>query len=227
MSIYRVCGKRVCDVVASITLLILLAPLLATLAVLVRVFLGGPILFRQVRSGKNRQPFAIVKFRTMTNATDAFGNLLPDGERLTRLGRFLRATSLDELPELWNVLRGDMSLVGPRPLLRQYDTYYTERELRRFDMLPGITGWAQINGRNELAWDQRLECDVYYAERCSFWLDIKILCLTVVKVLRRDNVHVDANKAEMAMDEERRQRAAAAKTGAEGAGCGCVTGSMT
>jgi lipopolysaccharide/colanic/teichoic acid biosynthesis glycosyltransferase len=160
----------------------------------------------------------------MTNATDAAGNLLSDAERLTRLGRFLRATSLDELPELWNVLRGDMSLVGPRPLLRQYDAYYTERELRRFDMLPGITGWAQINGRNELAWDQRLECDVYYSERCSFWLDIKILCLTVVKVLRRDNVHVDANQAETAMDEERRQRAAGIGDRKES---GCVTGSMT
>ncbi|HZZ78544.1 MAG TPA: sugar transferase [Gemmataceae bacterium] len=208
MSIYRACGKRLFDLVASATLLILFAPLLATLALLVRVFLGAPILFRQVRSGKNRQAFTILKFRTMTNAVDAEGKLLPDGQRLTRLGRFLRATSVDELPELWNVLRGDMSLVGPRPLLRQYDAYYTERELRRFDFLPGITGWAQINGRNELAWDQRLECDVVYVERCSFWFDIKILCFTVVKVLRRDNVHVDADQAETAMDEERRQRAA-------------------
>jgi lipopolysaccharide/colanic/teichoic acid biosynthesis glycosyltransferase len=207
-SMYRRWGKRCFDVIASLLLLVLLAPLLTLLALLVRVFLGGPVLFRQVRSGKNRQAFTIVKFRTMTDARDAAGALLPDGERLTRLGRFLRATSLDELPELWNVLKGDMSLVGPRPLLRQYDAYYSERELRRFDLLPGITGWAQINGRNEVAWDQRLEFDAYYADHHGFWFDMKILCLTVVKVVRRDNVHVDTDRAETAMDEERRQRAA-------------------
>jgi lipopolysaccharide/colanic/teichoic acid biosynthesis glycosyltransferase len=145
----------------------------------------------------------------MTNARAVSGELLSDSERLTRFGRFLRHTSLDELPELWNVLKGEMSLIGPRPLLPRYDPYYTERESLRFDLLPGITGWAQINGRNDLAWQDRLECDVSYADKCCFALDVKILCLTIFKVLRRDNVQVDPGLSVGYMDEERRRTAAA------------------
>ncbi|MBI1831327.1 MAG: sugar transferase [Planctomycetes bacterium] len=209
---YRRYGKRWFDILVSATALLLLAPLLLTLAILVRIFLGAPIIFRQVRSGYLKQAFTILKFRTMTNSCDADGKLLPDSQRLTGFGKFLRATSLDELPELWNVLIGDMSLVGPRPLLPQYETYYTEVESRRFELLPGITGWAQINGRNDLAWDDRLACDVHYEEHCSFAFDLKILFLTVIKVLRRDNVQVDPGLTFGALDEERRQKMAASNT---------------
>ena len=208
---YRRWGKRVFDVLVSATVLIVFAPLLLVLAILVRWLHGAPVLFRQVRSGSHQQAFTILKFRTMTNECDAAGNLLPATQRLTRFGRLLRGTSLDELPELLNVLRGDMTLVGPRPLLPEYDTFYSERENLRFSVPPGITGWAQINGRNDLAWDERLECDAWYAESCSFALDLKILFLTVIKVLRRDNVQVDPGLTFGALDEERRQRAAAQK----------------
>lgn len=180
-----------------------LSPLLVLLAVLVRCLLGGPVLFRQERTGIHKQSFTILKFRTMTNACDANGNLLSDSQRLTRFGNFLRSTSLDELPELWNVVVGDMSLVGPRPLLPRYNSSYTERESKRFELLPGITGWAQINGRNDLAWDDRLECDVHYVEKLSLGLDLKILLLTIVKVLRRDNVEVDPERTFGNLDEER------------------------
>ena len=183
--------------------LLILSPLLVLLAVLVRFLLGGPVLFRQERTGIHKKSFTILKFRTMTNACDANGNLLSDSQRLTRFGNFLRSTSLDELPELWNVVVGDMSLVGPRPLLPRYNSSYTERESRRFELLPGITGWAQINGRNDLAWDDRLECDVHYVERLSMRLDLKILLLTIVKVLRRDNVEVDPERTFGNLDEER------------------------
>jgi lipopolysaccharide/colanic/teichoic acid biosynthesis glycosyltransferase len=217
---YRRFGKRVFDVVVSALALVVLAPVLLVLAVLVRCFLGAPILFRQRRSGRDRRPFTILKFRTMTDERDDTGALLPDTRRLTRFGKFLRLTSLDELPELWNVLRGDMSLVGPRPLLPRYDTYYSEQELRRFKLLPGITGWAQINGRNDLAWDDRLACDVWYAGACSFGLDLKILFRTVFKVLRRDNVQADPGKTFGALDTERCERAAvAAATLSEGKYC--------
>jgi lipopolysaccharide/colanic/teichoic acid biosynthesis glycosyltransferase len=199
-------GKRLFDFLVGMVALLLLSPLLVLLAVLVRVFLGWPILFRQQRTGVNKQSFTILKFRTMTNATDANGKLLNDSQRLTRFGNFLRGTSLDELPELWNVLLGEMSLVGPRPLLPRYDTFYTERESRRFDLLPGITGWAQINGRNELAWDDRLECDVHYVENCTMGFDLKILFLTVIKVLRRENVQVDPDLTFGFLDEERKQQ---------------------
>ena len=190
---YRRYGKRILDIVLSGFALLLLAPLLLIVALLVRIWLGGPVVFRQQRAGKHKQAFTISKFRTMTNACDANGNLL-------------RATSLDELPELWNILKGDMSLVGPRPLLLRYNAYYSERESRRFEMLPGLTGWAQINGRNTLAWDDRLELDVYYVENCSLALDIKILVLTVFKVLRRENVHVNTDLVETYLDEERQHR---------------------
>jgi sugar transferase EpsL len=204
---YARCGKRLADLLLAIPALVLLALVLLLLAVLVRCFLGTPVLFRQERSGFARKPFTILKFRTMTNARDASGELLPDSQRLTWFGRFLRHTSLDELPELLNVLKGEMSLVGPRPLLPRYDAYYSERESRRFDVLPGITGWAQINGRNDLAWDERLKCDVWYADSYSFALDLKVILLTIVKVLRRDNVQ-DPGFTFGALDEERRQRTA-------------------
>lgn len=203
---YRRYGKRILDIVLSSFALLLLSPLLLIVALLVRIWLGGPVVFRQQRAGKHKQAFTISKFRTMTNACDANGNLLSDSERLTSFGKLLRATSLDELPELWNILKGDMSLVGPRPLLLRYNAYYSERESRRFEMLPGLTGWAQINGRNTLAWDDRLELDVYYVENCSLALDLKILVLTVFKVLRRENVHVNTDLVETYLDEERQHR---------------------
>lgn len=202
---YRRRGKRLFDIVVSATALILLAPLLVLVAVLVRLFLGAPVLFRQTRSGKGQAPFTILKFRTMTDERDAFGQLLSDTHRLTRFGRFLRATSLDELPELLNVLWGDMSLVGPRPLLPRYDPYYRDEERKRFDVLPGITGWAQINGRNGLSWEQRFTLDAWYADACGFWLDIKILFLTIGKVLRREAVHVNSDLVVVSLDVERRQ----------------------
>jgi len=203
---YRRYGKRIFDFVVSAVALLLLSPLLVVLAVLVRILLGGPILFRQQRAGRHKQAFTIVKFRTMTNACDAEGKLLSDSVRLTRFGRFLRATSLDELPELWNILVGDMSLVGPRPLLLRYNGSYSERESSRFEVLPGLTGWAQINGRNTLAWDDRLELDVHYVENCTWMLDINILFRTVFKVLRRENVHVNTDTVETYLDEERQHK---------------------
>lgn len=203
---YRRYGKRILDILVSGLALALLSPLLIILAMLVRVLLGGPVLFRQQRAGQHKRAFTILKFRTMTNACDANGKLLSDSERLTSFGKLLRSTSLDELPELWNILIGEMSLVGPRPLLLRYNAYYSDRESRRFDLLPGLTGWAQINGRNTLAWDDRLELDVHYVENCSLALDAKILILTVFKVLRRENVHVNTDLVEGYLDEERQQR---------------------
>jgi lipopolysaccharide/colanic/teichoic acid biosynthesis glycosyltransferase len=219
---YRRRGKRLLDITISATALVLLSPLLVMVACLVRFGLGSPILFRQRRTGFNMQPFTILKFRTMTDACAADGSPLTETQRLTRLGKFLRATSLDELPELWNVLIGEMSLVGPRPLLPQYDAYYTAQEARRFELRPGITGWAQINGRNDLAWNARLACDVHYVDSCSFWFDLKILCLTVIKVLRRDNVQVDPTATFGTLDEERRQQARQASEKSEPAQCGPV-----
>ena len=203
---YRQYGKRIFDFLVSAVALILLSPLLVVTAVLVRLLLGGPVLFRQQRAGQHKRSFTILKFRTMTNACDAEGNLLSDSARLTTFGKFLRATSLDELPELWNIVVGEMSLVGPRPLLLRYNSSYSERESQRFELLPGLTGWAQINGRNTLAWDDRLELDVHYVENCSFAFDLKILFQTVFKVLRRENVHVNTDLIESYLDEERQQR---------------------
>jgi lipopolysaccharide/colanic/teichoic acid biosynthesis glycosyltransferase len=215
-SFYRRYGKRLFDVLLGGTALVLLAPVMAVLALLVRLNLGSPVLFRQRRPGRDERTFTILKFRTMTDACDTAGEPLPDSERLTRFGRFLRATSLDELPELLNVLKGEMSLVGPRPLLPRYGPYYTPRERQRFEVLPGITGWAQVNGRNDLPWDDRLEHDVWYAGHCSLALDLKILLVTVVKVLRRDNVQVDTGQGFPALDVERNGRCASARTAREG-----------
>jgi lipopolysaccharide/colanic/teichoic acid biosynthesis glycosyltransferase len=168
--------------------LILLSPLFALLALLVRLRLGSPVFFRQMRPGLLGKPFSMVKFRTMTDARDAEGRLLPDGERLTPFGRFLRSTSLDELPELWNVLRGDMSLVGPRPLLLAYLDRYSPEQARRHEVRPGITGLAQVNGRNALTWEEKFRLDVVYVDTWTFGLDLRILAKTVVAVLRREGI---------------------------------------
>ncbi len=169
--------------------MVLFSPLFVLLAVLVRFKLGSPVLFLQRRPGRHGKPFTIYKFRTMSHARDADGNLLPDEIRITALGRFLRRTSLDELPELWNVLKGDMSLVGPRPLLMSYLDLYAPEQMRRHDVRPGITGWAQVNGRNELTWEDKFKLDVWYVDNHSLWLDLKILFLTVWKVVRREGVN--------------------------------------
>ena len=180
--------KRIFDlVVSSLGLLVLGLPLLL-LTWQVRRKLGSPAFFRQVRPGLHGRPFRMVKFRSMTDARGADGQLLPDAERLSAFGRFLRATSLDELPGLWNVLRGDMSLVGPRPLLMEYLPLYSPEQARRHEVRPGITGWAQVNGRNALSWDEKFKLDVWYVDNRSMWLDIKILWLTVRKVLVRDGI---------------------------------------
>ena len=185
--------KRVFDLVVATVASIVLSPVLAVLAALVRHKLGRPVLFTQQRPGLHGRPFALVKFRTMTDDRDEQGELLPDEERLPPFGRFLRSTSLDELPELWNVIRGDMSLVGPRPLLMAYLDRYSPRQARRHEVRPGITGWGQVNGRNAPSWQERLEMDVWYVEHRSFWLDLKILLMTVVAVVRRDGVTADGH----------------------------------
>jgi lipopolysaccharide/colanic/teichoic acid biosynthesis glycosyltransferase len=180
--------KRIFDILAALFGLVLLSPLLLMIALLVRIFHGAPVLFGQTRPGYRGTLFRIYKFRTMTDARAADGSLLPDAERLTPLGRFLRASSLDELPELLNILRGEMSLVGPRPLLVQYLERYSPEQMRRHDVLPGITGWAQVNGRNALTWDEKFALDVWYVDNRSFWLDIKIIFMTVWKVFKREGI---------------------------------------
>lgn len=180
--------KRFLDLLTSLILLGLLAPVMIAIALLIRFCIGSPVLFVQQRPGKNAVPFHVLKFRTMTNTVDASGALLPDAERLTALGLWLRRLSLDELPQLINVLRGQMSLVGPRPLLMEYLPLYTKEQARRHEVAPGITGWAQINGRNAIDWEKRLALDVWYVDNASFLLDMKILLMTVAKVLRRDGI---------------------------------------
>ena len=180
--------KRLFDIIVSALGLIALAPVLLVLILLVRIKLGSPVLFSQQRPGLNDKPFRMLKFRSMTMEADASGNLLPDHIRLNRLGRVLRATSLDELPGLINVLKGDMSLVGPRPLLMAYLELYTPEQARRHEVRPGITGWAQVNGRNAISWEEKFKLDVWYVDNQSFWLDIKILLLTVKKVFVREGI---------------------------------------
>ncbi len=208
-------GKRLLDVMLAGLALVVLAPVLAGLALAVWLSMGRPVFFRQERPGFLGRPFRILKFRTMTDARDAAGWLLPDGQRLTRVGRFLRRTSLDELPELWNVLRGEMSLVGPRPLLMRYLPYFRPRERRRFEVRPGITGLAQISGRNCLGWDQRLELDAQYVERLSLRQDLWILARTVLAVVKGEGAAPDADQAETCLDEERRAVAVEADQGGE------------
>lgn len=184
--IYRGFGKRLLDLALTIPALILFAPVLGLLALLVRLQLGSPALFRQVRPGRNGKPFPILKFRTMLDLRDEDERLLPDEERVTPFGRFLRRTSLDELPEMLNVIRGEMSLVGPRPLLLRYLERYTPEQARRHEVLPGITGWSQINGRHTVKWDERLAMDVWYVDNLTLWLDLRIIAETIVKVLMRE-----------------------------------------
>lgn len=186
-------AKRAFDLALVILSLPLTLPLLGLLFVLVRTKLGQPALFRQVRPGLGGKPFTLVKFRSMTDARDASGAFLPDADRLTRFGRLLRASSLDELPELWNVLKGEMSLVGPRPLLMSYLPLYSPEQARRHDVLPGITGWSQIKGRNALNWEEKFALDVWYVDHWSMWLDVRIILLTVAKVLKRDGVSADGH----------------------------------
>jgi lipopolysaccharide/colanic/teichoic acid biosynthesis glycosyltransferase len=180
--------KRVFDVMGASACLAVLAPVFLVLALIVRIKLGTPVFFSQERPGKDGRVFRIIKFRTMTDKRDHLGNPLPDGERLTEFGKWLRASSLDELPELWNVIRGEMSLVGPRPLLVEYLPLYSQRQSRRHEVRPGITGWAQVSGRNAIDWEQRLELDVWYIDNWSLVLDLKILGMTAIKVLRREGI---------------------------------------
>jgi sugar transferase EpsL len=189
----RLLVKRALDISVAAAGLAVAAPIMAVTAAVVRAAMGSPVLFRQVRPGRRGAPFEVIKFRTMKNVSDRSGRLLPDAERLTRTGRFLRASSLDELPQLWNVLRGDMSLVGPRPLLMQYLPRYNARQRRRHDVLPGITGWAQINGRNALSWEEKFELDVWYVDHWSPTLDLTILWRTCRLVLARRGVAAEGH----------------------------------
>lgn len=203
---YEAYFKRPLDLLIGLTVIALFWWVYLILAILVRTKLGSPVLFTQQRPGKGGKIFRLMKFRSMTDARDANGELLPDDVRLTRFGRLLRASSLDELPEIFNILKGDMSFIGPRPLLVQYLPWYTPKEQKRHDVRPGLTGWAQVNGRNNLDWDSRLACDVEYAEKITFATDMKILLLTVKKVLCRSDIQVDTAD-EGYFDEIRRQQA--------------------
>ena len=185
--------KRIFDFLVALFVLLTLLPVVIVVAVLIRFKLGSPILFTQDRPGLNGKIFKMMKFRSMLDAKDKHGNLLPDNERMTKFGAFLRSTSLDELPGLFNVLKGDMSLVGPRPLLVQYLPLYSEEQARRHNVRPGITGWAQVNGRNAISWEQKFKLDVWYVDNQSFWLDIKILLLTVKKVFVREGISADGH----------------------------------
>lgn len=180
--------KRLLDIVASVLGLLVLSPLLLFVAWRIRATMGSPVLFKQERPGLHGKPFTMLKFRTMRDALDHDGNPLPDAKRITKFGRFLRSSSLDELPELWNVLKGDMSLVGPRPLLMEYLPLYNARQARRHEVRPGITGWAQVNGRNAISWEEKFDLDVWYVDNQSIFLDIKILCLTVARVASRQGI---------------------------------------
>lgn len=182
-------SKRIFDLLLTALVMIVLSPVFLVISILNRISIGTPVLFKQMRPGYCTNPFWIYKFRTMTEKLDENGNLLPDDKRITRLGKFLRTTSLDELPELWNILRGEMSLVGPRPLLMDYLSRYSEEQIRRHEVLPGITGWAQIHGRNLISWDDKFQYDVWYVDNRTFWLDIKIISITFWKVLKREGIN--------------------------------------
>lgn len=185
--------KRLFDIAVSGTALVLLSPVIVTSAVLIKKKLGSPVLFKQTRPGKNGEPFEIYKFRTMTDERDTQGDLLPDAERLTDFGKTLRKLSIDELPQLLNVLKGDISLVGPRPLLMQYLPLYNEHQKRRMEVRPGITGWAQVNGRNNISWEEKFDLDVWYVDHQSFILDLYIIYLTVVKVFKQSDISQDGH----------------------------------
>ncbi|KKB73524.1 MULTISPECIES: sugar transferase [Bacillus] len=191
-------AKRFFDLVSAIVLLLVLSPAMLLVACIIRWKIGSPVLFRQTRPGLNGKPFTLYKFRTMTDERDEAGNLLSDEKRLTKTGKLIRKTSLDELPQLINVIKGDLSLVGPRPLLMEYVPLYTKRQWRRHEVRPGITGWAQINGRNKVTWEEKFELDVWYVDHWSFFLDLKIIMLTIGKVMKSEGVsqdhHVTAEK---------------------------------
>lgn len=190
---YRNRGKRAFDLSLALAAALVLSPVLALLWLLARARIGAPVFFRQERPGWRGRPFTVLKLRTMADARDLAGNLLPDAKRLTAFGRWLRRTSLDELPELFNVLKGDMSLVGPRPLLMEYLPRYTIEQARRHKVKPGITGWAQVNGRNAISWEQKFKLDVWYVDHCSLWLDLKILGLTVLQVFQRKGISAEGH----------------------------------
>jgi lipopolysaccharide/colanic/teichoic acid biosynthesis glycosyltransferase len=183
--------KRVLDLVGSGICLLLLSPVMVAVALLIWREMGSPVLFRQTRPGRHGRPFEMIKFRTMSDAIDLDGHSLPDVERLTKLGRLLRSSSLDELPELWNVLKGEMSLVGPRPLLMEYLALYSHEQARRHEVRPGVTGWAQVNGRNAISWDEKFALDVWYVDNRSHLLDLKIIWLTIRKVIKRDGISAE------------------------------------
>jgi lipopolysaccharide/colanic/teichoic acid biosynthesis glycosyltransferase len=195
---WRLFVKRSFDLVLAATVLLALLPVLVVVALLIRLRMGGPILFTQRRPGIDGRPFTVSKFRTMRDARDKYGRLLPDGERLTTLGRLLRGSSIDEFPQLWNVVKGEMSLVGPRPLLMEYLDRYTPEQARRHEVMPGVTGWAQVNGRNALTWEQKFALDTWYVEHWSLMLDAKILAMTASRVLRREGI---ANQGHATMPE--------------------------
>lgn len=186
---YKNCFKRMIDCCLAMVAIVVLSPVMAAVAVLLAVAnKGAGVVFTQTRPGKNGRLFKVMKFKTMTDERDENGNLLPDAQRLTRTGKFIRSTSLDELPQLFNVLKGDMALIGPRPLLPQYLPLYSKEQARRHDVRPGITGWAQVHGRNAISWKKKFELDVWYVDHCSFWLDLKIILLTVKKVVVREGI---------------------------------------
>lgn len=190
---YKNCFKRMIDCCLAMVAIVVLSPVMAAVAVLLAVAnKGAGVVFTQTRPGKNGRLFKVMKFKTMTDERDENGNLLPDAQRLTKTGKFIRSTSLDELPQLFNVLKGDMALIGPRPLLPQYLPLYSKEQARRHDVRPGITGWAQVHGRNAISWKKKFELDVWYVDHCSLWLDIKIIFMTVKKVLFRENINNDA-----------------------------------
>ncbi|QYR56207.1 sugar transferase [Fusobacterium vincentii] len=202
---YKIFFKRFLDIIISSIFILCFWWLYIIIAILVKLKLGSPILFKQDRPGQNEKIFKMYKFRTMTDAKDGLGILLPDSERLTSFGKFLRSTSLDEIPELWNVLKGEMSLVGPRPLMPKYLAYYTEEEKKRHNVRPGVTGWAQVNGRNSLTWEDKFRYDLEYVNSVSFWFDLKIVFITIKKVFKRQDISdfSDENK-EIDFDEYRR-----------------------
>lgn len=186
---YKNCFKRMIDCCLAMVAIVVLSPVMAAVAVLLAVAnKGAGVVFTQTRPGKNGRLFKVMKFKTMTDERDENGNLLPDAQRLTKTGKFIRSTSLDELPQLFNVLKGDMALIGPRPLLPQYLPLYSKEQARRHDVKPGITGWAQVHGRNAISWKKKFELDVWYVDHCSFWLDLKIILLTVKKVVVREGI---------------------------------------
>ena len=201
-SIYRRHGKRMLDLMLAVPLLLVMAPAMFLMGILIRIKLGSAVLFTQVRLGRGARPFRLIKFRTMTDQRDASGQLLPDEQRLTPFGRFLRSTSVDEIPELWNVVLGDMSLVGPRPLLTDYCSHYSPRQARRHEVKPGLTGLAQVNGRNALSWKERFEYDLEYVENVSFRLDVMILAKTILSVVRRDGITAQSHATMPRFDEE-------------------------